>query len=391
MSNGSVGVDEDQSSSAQVTRRELLAGAAATTAAMMLGVPAPARAEARTSEGSRWRVAADDIPHVRTWMAWPSSTVIWGRQLAGVQRDIALLAATIAHYEPVRMCANGPRAAEVARASCGPTVAVIDSIPVDDCWMRDSGPVFRVDGAGGRDAFGLNFNAWGGKQPHRRDRRVARRVTASAGVAEFARATVVGEGGGIECDGAGTLMATRSCWLNPNRNPDATKDEVSSELRDRYGATRMIWLPGVRGRDITDGHVDSTARFVSPGVVMVQLPPPERTDRWARNARRQHEVLSDATDAQGRRLEVLTLEGPDVLPRWPTSRWGTFLDSYVNWVLTEEAIITVQFGDTKKDAAAKAAIEAAFPERAVVQLDLDRLHGNGGGGAHCVTMHEPQG
>ncbi len=98
---------------------------------------------------------------------------------------------------------------------------------------------------------------------------------------------------------------------------------------------------------------------------------------------------SSATDARGRRLQVLTIEGPDTLPRWPESRWDTFLDSYVNWAVTNKTVITTQFGDTAKDAAAKAAIAAAFPGRTVVQLNLDNLYGEGGGGIHCITQQEP--
>jgi agmatine deiminase len=98
--------------------------------------------------------------------------------------------------------------------------------------------------------------------------------------------------------------------------------------------------------------------------------------------------LSDAIDARGRRLQVLTVEGPDTLPRWPQNRWATFLDSYVNWVVMNSSVITAQFGDAAKDAAARSRIGAAFPGKTIVQLNLDQLHGEGGGGAHCVTMQE---
>ncbi|TXS14837.1 hypothetical protein EAO70_25815 [Streptomyces sp. adm13(2018)] len=97
-------------------------------------------------------------------MAWPDSTSIWGNTLSGVQADIALIARTIAKYEPVVMCADSGAAAQ-ARQLCGSTVTVITTIPVGDCWMRDSGPVFRTDGAGGLDAIGLNFNGWATSRP----------------------------------------------------------------------------------------------------------------------------------------------------------------------------------------------------------------------------------
>lgn len=329
-------------------------------------------------------------------MAWPSSYTIWGSALSRIQADIAKLAREVAKYEPVLMCADGSTAASQARSACGSTVTVTGSLPVSDCWMRDTGPLFRVDDAGGLDSFGLNFNAWGENatrfygipaSAYDKDRVLARRVASYTGV-PFAASSVVGEGGGIEYDGDGTLMATESCWVNPNRNPGKTRAQIEAELLARFGATKMIWLPGVTGQDVTDGHIDGTARYIRPGVVMVQLAGAVRPDVWTENARAMRDVLVDATDARGRRLQVLTIEGPDTLPRIPSGRRAEFLSSYMNWTVTNSAIITTQFGDTAKDAAAKSAIAAAYG-RPVVQLNLDNLYGNGGGGAHCVTMQEP--
>ncbi|MBM7053616.1 agmatine deiminase family protein [Streptomyces sp. RHZ10] len=116
-------------------------------------------------------------------------------------------------------------------------MTVITSIPVDDCWMRDSGPVFRTDGAGGLDAVGLNFNGWGGKQAHGKDARVAERVAAYTGV-PFRHTDFVGEGGAIEQDGAGTLMATRSSLLNRNRNPGKPESELAAGCATRTARPR---------------------------------------------------------------------------------------------------------------------------------------------------------
>lgn len=110
-------------------------------------------------------------------MAWPDSTAIWGRALPGIQSDIALVATTIVKYEAVFLCANAGSVA-AAQAACGPEVTVLGSIPVNDCWMRDTGPIFRVDGRGRLDAVGLNFNGWGDKQIHGKDALVAERVAA---------------------------------------------------------------------------------------------------------------------------------------------------------------------------------------------------------------------
>ncbi|NBE52416.1 agmatine deiminase family protein [Streptomyces boluensis] len=376
-----------------ISRRTLLTRAGVAAAALAAG---PVLGGTQPAHAASWRVPGEEASHKRTWMAWPSSSTIWGSLLPAIQADIAKLAKEVAKYEPVVMCADGSTAASQATNACGSTVTVIGSVPVSDCWMRDTGPLFRVDGAGGLDAFGLNFNAWGENatsfygipaSAYDKDRAVAQNLAAYAGV-PFAQAAVVGEGGGIEYDGDGTLMATESCWVNGNRNPGKSRSQIEAELLSRFGASKMIWLPGVTGYDVTDGHIDGTARYIGPGVVMVQLAGAVRPDVWTRNAQAIHDVLVNSTDARGRRLEVLTIEGPDTLPRIPAGRQKDFLSSYMNWTVTNQAVITTQFGDTAKDAAAKTAIAAAYG-RTVVQLNLDNLYGNGGGGAHCVTMQEP--
>ncbi|MFH9354884.1 agmatine/peptidylarginine deiminase [Kitasatospora sp. NPDC017646] len=329
------------------------------------------------------RVPADDVPHARTWMSWPSRRGVWGLRLGGVQEDIALIARTIAQFEPVVMCAPDDWTADKARARCGPAVEVITAIPTDDLWMRDIAPVFRRDGYGGLEAVVLNFNGWGNKQVHYDDARAAERLAAHRGL-RHSFADFVGEGGAIETDGDGTVMATESSLVNKNRNRGMSRDEVEDAVLEAYGADRMIWLPGIRGRDITDDHVDVTSRFVRPGVVMVQLPPADRDDEWARDAREQFAILSSATDARGRRLQVVVVHGPDTV----RSRSSEFVDSYLNFHLVNGGVVTAQFGDPHKDAAARDTLAAAFPGRAVVQLDVDRLM-TGGGGIHCSTMHEP--
>ncbi len=366
----------------KMKRRAVLAGGGAAAAGMALGcssTPTPATVEPVT----RVHVPADDAPHTRTWMAWPDSRSIWDEELAGVQRDIALIAATIARFEPVIVCAN-PESAEAARQACGPSVEVIDSIPVDDFWMRDTAPLFRVDDANRlTDAIGLGFNGWGGKQKHGRDRSVAEAI-ASYLALPFSRAGFVGEGGAIETDGAGTLLATESSLVNSNRNPGMPKSAVERAMLSAYGASKVLWVPGIAGEDITDDHIDATSRFIRPGVVLVQVPPSDRDDLWAQDARRQLEELRQSTDATGQPLHIIELAGP----REVRSNHPDFLDSYVNFAVVNGAVIAANLGDPNTDAAARDTLARAFPGREIVQLNVDNVH-SGGGGIHCATMQQP--
>ncbi|MFF4422243.1 agmatine/peptidylarginine deiminase [Streptomyces sp. NPDC001549] len=367
-------------------RRRFLAAAGLTAAAAALAAAegrAGAASALRPAAAGAFRVPVEDVRHTRTWMAWPDSTSIWGNTLGGVQQDIALIARTIARYEPVLICANSGSAAK-ARSKCGSTVTVISTIPVDDCWMRDTGPVFRTNGSGGLDAVGLNFNGWGKKQAHSRDNLVAGRIASYVGV-PFTAAALVGEGGAVEQDGAGTLMATRSSLINKNRNPDKSQAQIESALLAAYGATKVIWFDGVKGQDITDDHVDATSRFLAPGRAAVQMPLASDNDVYAKDARQQYQILSASTAADGTRMRVDQIQGPDY--NKIRSSNPDFLASYANYYLCNGAVISAHFGDTRADTAAKATLARLYPGRTIEQLNIDRL-GTGGGGIHCVTQQQ---
>ncbi|MGW5398927.1 agmatine deiminase family protein [Streptomyces sp. NPDC003952] len=371
----------------KLDRRRFLAAAGLTAAGAALGsVGGQAFAAGRPAAAAAgaFAVPCETVRHTRTWMAWPDRTSIWGNQLSGVQANIALIAKTIAKYEPVVMLAN-PASLSKAKSACGTSVTVISSIPVDDCWIRDSGPVFRTNGAGGIDAFGTNFNGWGNKQSHAKDALVASRVAAYAGVA-FSTASYVGEGGSVETDGAGTLMATRSSLINSNRNPNTSQAQLEASLCAAYGASKVIWFKGITGQDITDDHVDATSRFLEPGRGLVQLPLASDNDVWAKDARDQFQILSASTSAQGGPIAVTKLQGPDYDKIRSTN--PDFVGSYANYYVCNGAVISSQFGDTRADAAAKATLQQLFPGRVVVQLNIDSL-GGGGGGIHCVTQQQP--
>ncbi|MER7768312.1 agmatine deiminase family protein [Kitasatospora sp. NPDC096140] len=376
---------------AQLGRRRFLTAAGIVVAGTALTAATGGQALAaqrRTTAGpavAGYRVPLDTVRHTRTWMAWPDSTTIWRNKLSGVQSNIALIAKTIAKYEPVTMCAN-PASVAKARSMCGSTVTVIGDIPVDDCWMRDTGPVFRTDGAGGLDTIGLNFNGWGNHQnPHGNDALVARRLAAYLGL-PFTAAGLVAEGGAVETDGAGTLMATRSSIINANRNPGMSQAAIEGAMCAAYGATKVIWFTGIAGQDITDDHVDATSRFLGAGTAAVQMPLASDTDVWSNDERQQYQTLTTSTSAQGTPFTVSRIQGPDY--NLIRSTDPNFVGSYANYYLCNNAVISAQFGDTRADSAARSTLARLFPGRTVEQLNIDYL-GAGGGGIHCVTQQQP--
>lgn len=337
------------------------------------------------AKARRYRMPIESGPHERTFMQWPSNSRVYGGTswLRQVQSSIAEIANTIARYEPVVMLAS-VKERERLRKQLDRGVDHWD-IPTDDLWCRDSGPTFVSSAEGDLAVAELNFNGWGNKQAHRRDGEVLARVAERMGLDVF-DSGVVGEGGGIDTDGAGTLMAHESSWVNPNRNPGMTRDEIETRLLQAFGAERMIWAPGVAGADITDYHIDSLARFVEPGLVLIQLPESrDPQDPWSVSAFETYDILKAARDANGQKLEIVVVAGP-TRPRVDSE---DFAGSYVNYYVCNDAVIASEFGDAEADENAQAILSELYPGREVVMLNTDRL-GEYGGGIHCATQQQPK-
>ncbi|MBR0896188.1 agmatine deiminase family protein [Bradyrhizobium tropiciagri] len=326
----------------------------------------------------------EGAPHAATWMAFGASAAIWGGKLLPVARDnLATIAKTIAAYERVNMLVR-EEDREIAARLCGPSVSLVIR-PVDDIWMRDTGPVFVKDPSGQLGAVGFNFNGWGNKQRHALDAGVAEYV-ARAATAAFIKARLVLEGGGIEVDGEGTAIITESCVLNPNRNPDVSKEQCEAELSRLLGLEKIIWLPGIAGKDITDGHTDFYARFASPGVVVAGLE--QDTSSFDHAVTKRHlEILRGAVDAKGRRLEVVMLQGPSTVR--PKHGSKDFAAGYINFYVCNGAVITPEFGDATADGNARDKLRDLYPDREIIQLNIDGIAA-GGGGIHCTTQQQPR-
>jgi agmatine deiminase len=326
---------------------------------------------------------AEDSLHARTWMCWPSTPTIYGgpaRYFESVQETLGRLAAAIVEHEPVSMLVQAKHQALAARL-CGPKVKLVD-VQTDDMWARDSGPVFLRNHEGQIAALDLNFNGWGGKQQHRLDKQVSASVAKQLGCPYF-RSEITGEGGGLEYDGDGTLLLTESCWLNDNRNPGWTREEIEAELKVSLGVEKLIWLPGVRGRDITDGHIDGSVRIVRPGLLITGGYPGD-TSEWGRALAESKAILSKATDARGRSFEIVDIPSAvDVR----STREDVFT-GYANYYVGNGAVYTPSFGDARADARAVDTLTRLFTGRRVVSLEVDRIYENGGG-IHCVTQQQP--
>nr|BEK70103.1 agmatine deiminase family protein [Kitasatospora purpeofusca] len=333
--------------------------------------------------GQGRRLGAEWEKHERTMMSWPASEDVWGEHLTAVRKDIAEVARAVGEREPLVLLVR-PGQESSARNACGSDVELL-TVPVDDLWARDTVPVFVEEG-GKVKGVDFNFNGWGRKQQHGNDAKVARGVLAKYGV-ERVETRLVAEGGSFESDGRGTLLITESSIVNDNRNPGMTRDQVEAELKQLLGVTKVIWLAGVKGKDITDAHVDCLVRFAAPGVVLLDRSfPGTPPDVWSRSADQARSVLDGATDATGARLKVVELQQPD--PDKITGRGDAFVSSYMNFYLGNKGVYLPLFGDPRADDHAHDVFREYFPGREIVPLQIDTIAG-GGGGIHCATHDIP--
>lgn len=352
-------------------RRSLIIGGGAFGIGGLLGMT-------KASANSKFFVPPEENRHQRTFMQWPVNRRVHPDPvfLEMVQKTIGDIANAISDFEPVTMLA----AAEDhrwARARLSEKVELWD-IPTEDLWCRDAGPIFVVDGAGGLAISHIQFNGWGEKQVKTRDSMVAQRVAERLGL-NLLPTGLRGEAGGVEQDGHGWLIAHESSWVNANRNPGLTRDEVERRLLSAYGADRMIWSPGARGEDITDYHIDSLARFTGPGRVLMNLPDqPDLDDPFHLAALETHDALVN----HGLDVEII----PEPVIRRVKNI--DFVASYANYYVCNGAVIAAEFGDPEKDAMAQDALARHYPGRVVVTLNVDPL-GELGGGIHCATQQMP--
>jgi agmatine deiminase len=314
-------------------------------------------------------------------MAWPTRRELWGGVFDEAIAEYAAVANAIGAFEPVVMVA-APGAGEQARALLGATVDVIE-LPIDDSWMRDSGPIFVVGANGEPTAVDFRFNSWGERfLPYDKDAAVTARVAEALGFARRASAMVL-EGGSITVDGEGTLITTEQCLLHPNRNPGLTRTEIEAELRAQLGVEQIIWLPYGHADDAhTDGHVDGVCGFVAPGTVVVQSCEDEAHPDHAR-MRANRAVLEAARDARGRRLRIVELP---FYPYFDVDGERTMV-SYVNFYVANGGVV-VPVADSPLDEPALAVLREAFPDREVVGVRAQVI-AHGGGGIHCITQQVP--
>ncbi|KAM0913506.1 hypothetical protein ACQ4PT_012108 [Festuca glaucescens] len=362
-----------------------------------------------------FRMPAEWEPHEQCWMGWPERPDNWRENAGPARITFARTAISISKFEPVTICASAEQYPHVHELMQHQSNIRVVEMSMNDSWFRDTGPTFiirkdRSDvGLTEQTIAGIDweFNAWGGLgggcyDDWSLDRNIAKKIVEIERIPRFPH-TMVLEGGSIHVDGEGTCITTEECLLNPNRNPDMTRQDIENELKDFLGVTKIIWIPnGLYGDEDTNGHVDNLCCFTKPGVILLSWTNDEDDPQYEISVKALS-VLTQSTDAKGRQIEVVKIHVPG--PLYITKEEGDGVDatghavarepgkrlaaSYVNFYPANGGIIAPAFGDNQRDDEAREVLQKAFPEYEVVMVEGAREIVLGGGNIHCITQQQP--
>ena len=357
--------------------------------------------------------------HEATWLSWPKDPETWPGRVPQVENIFFQMMAALAPNEFVNLLVNDEETEQFVRSHCtfaGAEQIRFHRITTVDSWIRDYGPNFlvsdnmsdklqfvedasRVSSAKANDklkfighTLAYNdwvFNAWGNKYEElKQDDYIPQRLESLLRAPRFEPGIVM-EGGAIEVNGAGCVMTTEQCLLNPNRNPHLSRTEIEQYLKDYLGVVKVLWLgEGIIGDD-TDGHIDDIARFVAEDIIICAVeddPLDANYELLQDNLKR----LQKMTDASGRAFEIVTLPMPGVVGGTTTEKrdLSRLPASYANFYIANNVVLAPMFGHAN-DARALETLGRVFPARRVVGIDCEPLVW-GMGTIHCVTQQQPK-
>ena len=332
-------------------------------------------------------------PHAATWLSWPKDPETWPERVDQAQEIFLKMMASLAPNEVVNLLVDDAATEEGVRNRCGfPGAENIRFHQVEtvDSWIRDYGPNFLVNQTRSEPAAYNDwiFNAWGNKYEElKKDNSIPARLQSNLKLRRFEPGIVM-EGGSIEVNGAGCVLTTEQCLLNPNRNPQLGRSEIEKHLRDFLGVEKVLWLgEGIVGDD-TVGHIDDIARFVASDVIVCAVeedPEDANYELLQDNLKR----LQKMSDVSGRAFEIVTLPMPGVVGGDSTDKRN--LDrlpaSYANFYIANNVVLVPIFGH-ENDSRALETLQHLFGSRRVVGINCEPLVW-GMGTIHCVTQQEP--
>tara|TARA_B100000678_G_scaffold123332_1_gene103165 strand:- start:139 stop:1173 length:1035 start_codon:yes stop_codon:yes gene_type:complete len=326
-------------------------------------------------------------PHECCWMQWPTETFPSDVTPSWSHFDLdkgriawANVANTISQFETLKMIVH-PNDRESAINLLNNNVEILE-LPINDAWCRDTGAIFLLNDKNELGGVDSDFNCWGYKENFELDDKVAKFMIEKTN-SKYFKNNMVLEGGSINVNGKGTMITTEQCLLNKNRNPELSKEQIEKNLKDYFGVSKIIWLK--HGTDEgTDGHVDNVACFSNSNTILT-MTCTDKSDSYYDLLTENLEILRSSTDQDGNPLNIIELEMSKkrLIPNDDEP------SSYINFYISNNAIILPIFGDEPADENAKKILNSQFQNRQIVCLDgRDILLG--GGNIHCITQQQPR-
>ena len=335
---------------------------------------------------------AEFAPHRATWLSWPHKEASWPGKIHTIYPAYSRFVRELTHGEAV--CINVKDAAMQASVVGHLEVAGVDMERVrfypfatNDAWCRDHGPAFLINptAAAGKKKVIVdwNYNAWGNKYPpYELDDDIPTRIGKALELPVYYPGIIM-EGGSVDFNGAGTLITSTCCLLNPNRNPSLDRERIEGYLRDFYGVEQILWVSeGIVGDD-TDGHIDDTVRFVNADTVVTVI----EEDPGDENYRLLKDNLAELSRMRllnGKQLNIVEIP----MPRAVIYEDQRLPASYANFYIANESVIVPTYR-CDRDERALRVLQDCFPERRVVGIDsMDIIWGLGS--FHCLSQQEPE-
>ena len=331
---------------------------------------------------------AEFAPHTATWLSWPHKEASWPGKIDTIFPVYAQFIKLVAEGEKVNINVSDDKMKQFAISHLEKAGADLKSIqfffhPTNDAWCRDHGPAFLINPTEKKKMIvDWGYNAWGGKYPPFDLDDVIPTLIAKQYNIPVAHPGIVMEGGSVEFNGKGTLLTTRACLLNPNRNPHLNQSQIEEYLINYYGVNHILWLgDGIIGDD-TDGHIDDLTRFVNSDTVVTIVEESKGDENY--------EILQDNL----KELKTLRLENgkPMNIIELPMPSPVVYEDqrlpaSYANFYIANKYVVVPTFRD-KNDDKALGILQSCFPDRKVIGLDsTDIIWGLGS--FHCLSQQEP--
>jgi agmatine deiminase len=320
--------------------------------------------------------------HTATWTSWPFNEELWHGHLEKVRAEFAELVKTISFYEPVHILTcddNTLKSAKEYLKNC--ENITFHSVPLNDIWFRDNGPIFIKQGANSHMTK-WEFNSWGQKFKWDLDNLAAYHVAKYLNK-DCINTNIVMEGGSLDVNGEGVALTTKQCLFSKMRNPTLTQQDIEAALEKYLGIKKLLWLENGLEGDHTDGHIDTIVRFVNKNTILCSLTE-DKFDKNYETMNYNYKLLQSFTNLKGEHFNIVPL----VLPKNKM-----FIDedrlpaTYANFYIGNGFVVVPTYDDPHDEIALNT-IKKLFPNRKVVGLKSKYII-TGGGSFHCVTQQQP--